>query len=493
MTEIPDVRVRSGILRGRLDHGVPAYFGIPYAAPPFGERRMRPPEPVAAWDGVRDATAYGPTAPKADYPPPLPRFLVEPAIPGDDCLNLNVWTPDPAAGGLPVLVWIHGGGFTNGSGAVRAYRGSGFARDGVVCVTVNYRLQAEGFLHTEDGVSNVGLLDQIAALEWVRDNIADFGGDPAKVTVAGQSAGAMSIAALLAMPRAAGLFRGAITQSGAAWNTLDAGIATKVAGLLAAELGGEPTRKAIAAFEPGQVLAATERVTQRIQSSPDPAEWGDLALTMLPFAPVVDGVVLPRHPLEAIAEGAGRDVALLTGVTAEEARLPLVASGMVTHVDEAAAVAGAAAYGVDGAAAVSAYGSVGGSPGDILAKILTDRLYTVPAIELADARGSGSSTWMYRFDHRSTAADGLMGAAHAVDIAFVFDTLDTEDATRLVGETPSQQAADVMHAAWVRFVKDLDPGWTPYRRDTRTTMIFGPHTRAEDNPDAGRLALWGIG
>ncbi|GAB7045050.1 carboxylesterase/lipase family protein [Catenuloplanes indicus] len=476
-TEIPDVRVKGGVVRGRIDHGTPAYLGIPYAAPPFGGHRMRPPRPAEPWDGVRDATAYGPTAPKSDFPPSLRQFFADPAVPGDDCLNLNVWTPDPAADGLPVLVWIHGGSFTSGSGSVVGCRGSAFARDGVVCVTINYRLQAEGFLHTGDDGSNVGLLDQIAALEWVRDNIASFGGDPAKVTVAGQSAGAMSIAALLAMPTAEGLFRGAITQSGAAWHTLDARTGLRVAGLLAAELGVAPERAAIAAVPPGRVLAATERVAAAIGS---PAEWGHVAVTGLPFAPVVDGTVLPRHPLDAIADGASRGVALLTGTTAEEARLPLVASGAITHLDEAAAVAGAARFGVHAATVAAACAKPGVSPGDVLAAIVTEHAYTRPAVQLAEARGADAPTWMYRFDHRSAAAGGLLGAAHAVDIPFVFDTMDTPDGALLMGGRTAPEAAAVVHAAWVRFVSDLDPGWAPYRPGTRTTMVFGPRTGTID-------------
>ena len=185
----PTARVEGGALVGKIDHGVPAFLGIPYAAPPFGPNRMQPPQPAEPWDGERDASEYGPTAPKGDYPPQYAQLFPEVVIPGEDCLNLNVWTPDPQATGLPVLVWVHGGSFMNGSGSVAAYRGSSFARDGVVCVTINYRLGAEGFLYLGDGVANVGLLDQIAALQWVQRNIAAFGGDPDRVTVAGDPPG----------------------------------------------------------------------------------------------------------------------------------------------------------------------------------------------------------------------------------------------------------------------------------------------------------------
>src|SRR5689334_3793785 len=214
------IQLADGAVRGREESGVCSFLGIPYAAPPFGANRMRPPQPVAPWDGVRDATAFGPTTPKGDYPPQYMPLFPEVVIAGEECLNLNVWTQDPGASGLPVLVWIHGGSFMNGSGSVSSYDGTAFARDGVVCVTINYRLAAEGFLYLGDGIANLGLLDQLAALRWVQENIAAFGGDPGRVTVAGESAGAMSVTTLLSMPLAAGLFAQAIAQSGAGAHTL---------------------------------------------------------------------------------------------------------------------------------------------------------------------------------------------------------------------------------------------------------------------------------
>jgi para-nitrobenzyl esterase len=208
----PVVSTASGQVRGvPLEAGGAAFRNIPYAASPTGPRRFRPPAPPVPWTGVRDAASYGPTAPKAPYVAPFDVLLPEPDIPGEDYLNLNVWTPDPA-GSAPVMVWLHGGAFANGSGAVPGYDGTAFARDGVALVTLNYRLGAEGFLYLDDEetVPNLGLLDQVAALGWVRDNIAAFGGNPDRVTVFGQSAGAMSIGALPAMPSAAGLFHRAI-------------------------------------------------------------------------------------------------------------------------------------------------------------------------------------------------------------------------------------------------------------------------------------------
>lgn len=203
-----------GKVRGRVVDRVAAFLGIPYAAPPFGAHRFRAPAPVEPWEGVRDALEFGPTAPQRPYRPPLDRLIPDVRIPGEDCLTLNVWTPDAGGGPLPVMVWIHGGSLRNGSAAMPLYDGRAFARDGVVLVSVNYRLGVEGFGVFPDAPDNRGLLDQIAALTWVRDNITAFGGDPANVTVCGESAGAISIAALTVSPRAAGLFHRAVLQSG---------------------------------------------------------------------------------------------------------------------------------------------------------------------------------------------------------------------------------------------------------------------------------------
>nr|WP_224760581.1 carboxylesterase family protein [Salinibacterium sp. ZJ450] len=266
------VKTVHGELRGSLVDGVHVFRGVSYAAPPFGANRLRPPQPVEPWSGVRDATELGPEPPQvappstggADSAAPEDwgdideAFAkVERAAPAEDCLNLNLWTPEPGATGLPVMVWIQGGMFELSSTA--AYDGSRFARDGCVCVVTNWRPGAEGFLYLDDGIANVGLLDQVAALEWVRENIAAFGGDPRNVTVFGESAGAMSIGMLLSMPRAEGLFRRAILQSGAAHLVTPAVDARKIAEYLAEQLGVPATRAAIAAVGVDRLLVAQRR------------------------------------------------------------------------------------------------------------------------------------------------------------------------------------------------------------------------------------------
>src|SRR5512137_1512649 len=313
------VKTRNGAVRGIAADGVVTFKGIPYAAPPFGANRFRPPQPVRPWSGVRDALDFGPDPPQL---PPDPTFH-EHQVPGEECLNLCVWTPDLKPALRPVMVWITGGMFEIGSAAW--YDGRAFARDGVVYVTINYRVGADGFLYLGDGNANMGLLDQIAALEWVRDNIAAFGGDPTNVTVFGESAGAMSIGLLLSMPRARGLFRRAIPESGAAHTVMSAATARRMGRYLAERLGVEPTREALAAVPVDRFLRAQAELKADMWAHPDPARWGiETVTTMLPFHPVIDGDVIPSLPIDRIAAGAGSDVDVLIGTNTDDWRLFVV-------------------------------------------------------------------------------------------------------------------------------------------------------------------------
>src|SRR4029077_158545 len=264
-----EVTTQQGQVRGLVTDGVAAFKGIPYAAPPFGPNRFQPPRPPKSWDGVRDALEYGRVPPQPPYAPPFDRLLGDQGRQGEDCLNLNVWTPDPNSGSLPVMVWIHGGAFMRGSGALPTNDGSRFARDGVVCVTINYRLGADGFLYLGQGIANRGLLDQITALEWVQENIQAFGGDPAKVTIFGESAGAFSVATLLSMPRAHGLFARAIAQSGAAQHASSVATAQLVGRNLADKLGVEPTMTAIGTVPLEGLVAAQAELAVELALRPD--------------------------------------------------------------------------------------------------------------------------------------------------------------------------------------------------------------------------------
>jgi len=491
----PVVRLRDGAVRGTVSSGVLAFLGIPYAAAPFGANRMRPPQPVRPWDGERDATAFGPTVPKGDYPPQYATLFPEVVIGGEECLNLNVWTPDAGAAGLPVLVWIHGGSFMNGSSSVPDYDGAAFARDGVVCVSINYRLAAEGFLFLGDGVANLGLLDQLAALRWVQDNIALFGGDPGRVTVAGESAGAMSVTTLLSMPLAAGLFGQAIAQSGAGAHTLPAAEGLMVGRYLAEALGVPSDREAIKAVPLDKLVRAASDLVVEVQTAPDPARWGQLALSLLPFAPTVDGAVLPAAPLEGFAAGQGGHVRLLIGSNRDEARLFLVAAGTMDVIDEPTLAFVAGGYGLsgDGLGVYRANRVPGGAgSGDVLAAVITDWFFRVPAIRVAEARCAtgAAGTWMYRFDYPEPAQNHGFGACHAMEVPFVFDTAGRNFVPALLGDAPSQAVADRVHRIWVDFITRGDPGWARYDTIRRTTGLLTEDVLPADDPAGDERALW---
>jgi para-nitrobenzyl esterase len=485
-----EVKVRQGVIRGRERDGMFSFLGVPYAAAPFGAQRMKPPAPAPAWDGVRDAVQFGPTAPKPPYPAPLDTVLPEPVIPGEDCLNLNVWTPQPGGRGLPVFVWIHGGGFTNGSGGI--YDGAAFARDGVVCVTINYRLGADGFLYTGEGPANLGMLDQVAALEWVQDNIAAFGGDPAQVTIGGESAGAMSVTTLMAMPAGGGLFHRAIAQSGAGHHALTAATAARVAGYLAESLGVEASHEGIASVPLDQLVAAQSALAAETQASPDPERWGEIINNLMVFEPVIDGTVLPSLPIDGLRAGCSSHVQLLIGSNTEEFGLFLVPSGAWGFIDDTMLAGAAGAYGL-APAALDVYRSnrPGAAPGAVLNAVGSDFFFRVPAIRAAEARfAADAKTYLYEFTWRSPQFDGNLGACHAAEIPFVFDDLDSPIHHGLIGPDAPQAVADAMHGAWVRFITTGDPGWAPYTQTRRAVMRFDVDCDVADDPRADERKLW---
>jgi para-nitrobenzyl esterase len=486
------VEIRCGKLRGCFREGVPAFMGIPYAVPPFGANRLLPPRPVERWDGTREALAFGPKSPQVAYPPGIGKALAELVDAGEDCLTLNVWSPDLAMGGRPVMVWIPGGMFEfHATGATAFYDGSRFARDGVVCVTINYRVGAEGFLYLADGIANLGLLDQIAALEWVQENIAVFGGDPDKVTIFGESAGAMSVATLLTMPRAKGLFRRAIVQSGNTPNVTSAATAARIGRRLALKLGVAASREALAAVSSERMLEAQAQLRDDLLARPDPTFWGEVALSFLPWAPTVDGETIPAPPLERIRGGAAADIDLLVGSNTEETRLFLLSDGSIDRITDEALVATAATYGLS-AEGISAYRAShpGASAGDLFSAIQTDWYWRVPAVRLADAHAANAraATYMYEFAWRSPQMGGRLGAAHAVEVPFVFDTLGlgTEP---MLGRDPPQTLADTMHRAWVDFAAGGDCGWPKYDPARRTTMRFDTTCAVVNDPLALQLCL----
>ncbi|MYT97464.1 MULTISPECIES: carboxylesterase family protein [unclassified Streptomyces] len=461
MSDIVEATARTaqGTVRGAVERGVAVFRGIPYAAAPVGGRRFRAPEPPEPWEGVREARAFGPTAPKRPYAPPLDRLLPDPEVPGDAWLNLNVWTPSTEAAGLPVLVWIHGGSLLHGSSAVPVYDGWAFARDGVVLVSVNYRLGIEGFGLFPDAPANRGLLDQLAALEWVRENIAAFGGDPDRVTVAGESAGAVSVAALLATDRAAGLFRRAVLQSGAP-AALAPEAARGTTGLIARRLGVPATAAALAAVDPEALLAAQTGVTS----------GGNPLTGRNSFQLLVDGELLDRDPAEALRAGAASGVDLLMGTNTEEYRLWFVPSGLTDRIGRLKLRLALLKFGVPNATARTYRANrPDATPGELLGALATDLLLRVPLNRLADARtGAEGATYVYEFGWPTPVQ--RLGACHALELGFVFDTLAHPDTMALTGPDAPQELADAMHRAWVDFATTGDPGWPSW--DARRPVGF---------------------
>jgi len=498
------VSVSSGQLRGVVADGVHAFRGIPYAAPVGGANRFLRPQPVEPWAGVRDAMVDGLIQPQVPMPPP---FGAELPPAGDDSLNLNVWTPDPAATGLPVLVWIHGGAFNAGSGVEPTYEGTSFARNGVVCVTLNYRLGAQGFLHLADHFpqfpdsGNLGILDQVAALQWVQANIVAFGGDPGRVTIAGESAGGMSVGTLMALPEARGLFHQAVPQSGAGHNGVSAETASHIALDTLARLGVAPGDvAALAAVTSEQLLAAQAALTAEVMTSGKADLYGDLNATVMPFQPVYGTPVLPQRPIDAIRAGSAAGINVLIGTTMEESLVFVVAMQAMFGDDKlhelTTSLFGDEAH---GNAVIEAYRSArtDKAPHETVAAIETDRMFRVPAVRLADAQvAHHPNVWMYRFDWRTPIFGGLLGACHALELPFVFNTLSSPLAAMFAGPEAPQPLATAMHGAWVAFAATGNPGheglpaWPRYQPATRPTMLFAPECTVVEQPNESELALW---
>jgi para-nitrobenzyl esterase len=481
-----------GKVRGTQVDGVSTFLGIPYAAAPIGPALFRAPAPAPPWDGVRDATTLGPTVPKPPYVAPFDTLLQDPVIAGDESLNVNVWTPDPGGDGLPVMVWIHGGAFRNGSNAVPSYDGRAFARDGVVLVSMNYRLGAPGFGLLPDAPANLGIRDQLAALAWVQDNIAAFGGDPRQVTIFGESAGAMSVHTLVSVAAGSGLFGKAIAQSGGGQSVATAADATRITAELATRLGVPATADGFASVDVERLIAAQQSISLDVARNPDRQLWGwSIVDAGMAFLPIVDGELITERPIDAIGAGIGHDMPMLIGTTAEEYRLFLVPPGIIDAVTPELMRGMLAARGWDTSIAdIYVANRPDASSGDVLAAMITDSYFRVPTIRLAEARADAPSpTYAYEFAWPSPV--DRLGACHALEIGFVFDTLRQPGSNWLAGADAPQSLADNIHGRWVAFAKSGDPGWPVYDMESRSVMTFdGDGAMLVNDPRADERRLW---
>ncbi|MGL3805931.1 carboxylesterase/lipase family protein [Paeniglutamicibacter sp. R2-26] len=442
-------RTLSGPVQGLLSGGIERFLGIPYAAAPVGDLRFALPVLPERWTEPRPALDPGPTAPQVPYEGALGRLLPTVTVPGDEYLNLNIFAPAHRSDTLrPVMVWFHGGSLSHGSNALPGYDGSAFARDAVVFVSVNYRLGTEGFSVLEGAPNNLGLADQVAALEWVKANISAFGGDPAQVTACGQSAGGNTLAALLAHPRANSLMSRAIIQS-APLNAQPLAKARRITQRIAADLGIQDSREDFLSKSPAELLASQARVLS-----------GSSALSGGPqFAVGIEPELVPVDPLAALLSGEGSNVPLMIGTTTEEARLWLVPTGLGAKVNGIYLALARRKAGLPRAAQkVFRRNRPDATPGEILGALLTDKLLRVPMNKLADSRyHARAQTHVYEFAWRSPVEE--LGAAHAVELPFVFDNIALPDSVGLVGNAAPHALASAMHEAWVCFATLGDPGW----------------------------------
>ncbi len=488
------VEVRGGRIRGARRHDVWSFSGIPYAASPAGSRRWRPPAPPNPWTGVRECDHFGPVAPQAPG-------MAQRALGGnvedqdEDCLSLNVWTPGLDGARRPVMVWIHGGAFTSGSGSMGFYRGGLLAGEGdVVVVTINYRLGMLGFLahpvladpeqlwldsQPWSGFGNWGLADQVAALEWVKTHIADFGGDPGNVTLFGESAGGMSVSSLLAVPVARGLFHRAIVESGPPYAHTTEQAAQRTEQLVA-HLGIPLTRQALEAVPVDELVRAVVEVGQ-LHDTPD-----DSGLLL---QPVIDGGLLDEPAADAVAAGSVADVPLLIGTTRDEMAFFTVGVPAMATLEADGLRRLLARVSPDPAAVDSLIATVTEvreargepvTPRDLWVAVATESVFRLPSVQLADAHAAaadpGVGTYAYLFTWESPIFGGYLGSCHALEIPFVFGTVKNPGIQGFTGggeDALSLSAA--MRRAWVSFARTGSPGgWASWDPDLRPTRVLGP-------------------
>ncbi|MED0771048.1 carboxylesterase/lipase family protein [Bacillus siamensis] len=478
------VQTRCGALKGTAGRGVRTWKGIPYAKPPVGELRFKAPEPPAPWDGVKHADSFGPVCPQ-------PADLLSMSFSGDvppqseDCLYLNVFAPESEGVKRPVMVWIHGGAFFLGAGSEPIYDGSALAAEGdVIVVTLNYRLGPFGFLHlssiSDAYPGNIGLLDQIAALRWVKDNISAFGGDPDNVTVFGESAGGMSIASLMAMPDAKGLFHKAILESGAS-QTMTADMAKDIAETFISEAGIKTDDMSkLHTLPTDDILTAAGKVNSIKGQN----------IFHLFYQPAIDPATLPKEPEKAIHGGAAEGIPILIGTNRDEGYLFFTPDSPVhseqEHADYLRHHLGEEGY----LQAAPLY------PHSLTGQIdmMTDLKFWRPAVAFAQGQSRFAPVWMYRFDwHGETPP--FHKAVHALELPFVFGNFDSLKKTlqKPLGED-AKELSRLMQSAWLAFAKKGNPDtdqlhWPQYETGSRETLIFNTAVSTESDPDSAKRRI----
>lgn len=483
------VKTVSGPVTGESEKGVFAFRGIRYAAPPVGTLRFRPPVPPIAWTEVRSALDFAPACPQLVEINPTENNN---SVMSEDCLAVNVWTPGVDNKKRPVMVWIHGGGFIEGSARNTWYDGAKLAARGdVVVVTVQYRMGAWGFLDLsgvggEDFAQsgNLGLLDQIAALKWVKENIAAFSGDPNNMTLFGQSAGAVSVGMLMVMPSARGLFHKAIMESGTPKELNDKSTATEVSRTYM-KIAGVTNIKELQGLTVAQMLDAERKLFE--------TRFGYSA-----FRPVMDGIVLNALPMQVMAAGHGTSVPILIGTNLDEIRfwpalydLPLEQKAESLFRTQLEGIVGLKAPEV-----IATYRKADVDYGDTVIHLLGDVLIRLPAIRFAEANSQHQPTYMYMFTYRSTSTYKNYGSCHGMELPFVFGVIDDLDVIVFTGRDTHREAlTSQVQQAWANFARNGDPSqpglaWPRYDEKTRSTLELGPMSRVVNDPDSEERKLW---
>lgn len=483
----PIVTTTAGQVQGLWRGESAAFLGIPFAESPVGDLRFMAPVAHRPWAGVRDATSYGATAQRGDGHEPT--TIPEPSIPGDSTLNVNVFTPSPGEleAALPVLVYIHGGGFHAGSPASPWHDGKAFNRDGVVTVTISYRLGFDGFGWIEDAPHNRGVRDWLLALEWVRDNIRAFGGDPERVTISGQSAGGAAVLTLLGMPQAQGLFSRAIALSAPGRGIATLASAEKNGRLIAQAAGVEATRAGLSQLDELDLLEVQKRLSQPTADGSPLAGLQQMTGEGLRWLPIADDELILSPILDSVREGIGGDKPLLLGATDQEFNREVIEAapglaaldGVETFLALGLNQGQAEAY-------VAAHPSL--ATGPLIGQYISDRIFREFNRAVAETRVSAqaAASWLYRFAWGSPKTGY---ASHCYDLPFFFDLLDSERIATSFGDSPPQSVADDLHGAAVSFIQGHSPGWATYDVD-REVMVFDTPSRvvADGYADVAALA-----
>ena len=494
----PVVTTEAGKVQGRVLNGISVFKNIPYAAAPVGSLKFAAPARQAAWTGVRDAVEEGPTAPFNI--PPSPDISPDAVfgkgwVKGGDYLTVNIWTPDVSTGNLPVMVYIHGGAFVLGTANVPLFDGRQFATKGVVMVSLNYRLGIEGFLKIKDVPSNLGIRDQLAALQWVKNNIVAFGGDPGNVTIFGESAGGMSVAVLSVCPAAKGLFKRAIMLSGSGQAVFSSEQADRIAKAYTKKLKIKNTVKDWSKFTPEQLLAAQAQVTPKMVNL-ETEEYADPTGGAVMFFPVIDGDIVPDLPLKSLENGVADNVDLLLGYNSDEANYFLVPMGLMKKIKYNFILNKAIKLVHPAPSAISAVYKKAypkKTLGEIFSSILTAYQFLVPAVRFADQHaGRKNNTYMYEFAWPSSVAKGIYGAYHGIALPFVFNNLDiVKGEGKMLGTgNVDPKLAKNMQDAFVKFAKTGNPGWEAYTPTERKTMLINNEWLLQTNPHKKEISIW---